>query len=93
MAADELNFLKVLSTQNVLDLRLSHLCSVETLAFPSCVRLKPIYQTTRRNVLKDLRGHKIESCRQWMNGNEYGFEDVRMIQTAQYIVKRKKYII
>jgi len=53
----------------------------------------PIYQHTRCNVLEDLRGHKIETCTEYLNSSEHGFEDVRMFQTAVYFVKSKKDII
>jgi len=53
----------------------------------------PIYQHTRRNVLEDMTGHKIESRREYLNSSEHDFEEFRMFQTVLYFVKSKKDII
>lgn len=71
-------------------LRMSPLYSVMTRSFSSWVTLMPIFQHTRRNVLNKLRGNKIETCREYLNNSEHGFEEVRMIQRVRYFVKSKK---
>lgn len=91
--ADVLNVLNGLRTsKNARPENVSALfCKDST--FASCLTLVLIYQRTRRNVLKGLRGHKIKTCRNCITRSEHGFEEVRMIQAVRYIVKSKKDII
>ena len=55
--------------RKVRDLRVPQLYSVKIRTFPSCLTFVPIYQHTQRNVLKVLRGHKIETCRKHLNSS------------------------
>jgi hypothetical protein len=91
--ADVLNVLKGLRiSKNARPENISALfCKDST--FASFLTLVLFYQHTRCNVLKGLRGHKIRTCRKYINSSEHGLEEVRMIQAVRYIVKSKKDII